>query len=125
MRPSSLATAAVLAVTAIWGSTFFVIKDAVGRIDPVDFLVVRFAIGAAIPTLLFLGKLRRLTGRQWAVGLGIGVIYGLAQIAQTVGLQTTAASVSGLTASSLGVARACFSAVSSSAFSSAFSSARF
>ena len=31
MRPSSLATAAVLAVTAIWGSTFFVIKDAVGK----------------------------------------------------------------------------------------------
>ena len=55
MRPSSLATAAVLAVTAIWGSTFFVIKDAVGRVDPVDFLVVRFAIGAAIPSLLFLG----------------------------------------------------------------------
>lgn len=95
MRPSSLATAAVLAVTAIWGSTFFVIKDAVGKVDPVDFLVVRFAIGAAIPSLLFLGRLRRLTARQWLVGLGIGVVYGLAQIAQTVGLQTTAASVSG------------------------------
>ncbi|MFT3888070.1 MAG: DMT family transporter [Arachnia sp.] len=95
MRKSVLATAAILAVTAIWGSTFFVIKDAVGRIDPIDFLVVRFTIGALIPAVLFLGRLSRLTGRQWLVGLGIGVVYGLAQIAQTVGLQSTAASVSG------------------------------
>ena len=58
----------LLLVTAVWGSTFFVIKDAVGRVDPVDFLVVRFAIGAAIPSVLFLGRLRRLGGRRTVGG---------------------------------------------------------
>ncbi|QNP55729.1 DMT family transporter [Tessaracoccus defluvii] len=92
---STLATFGILLVTAIWGSTFFVIKDAVSLVDPIDFLAVRFAIGAAVPALIFLPRLRRLTWRQWRTGLGLGGLYGFAQIAQTVGLQHTAASVSG------------------------------
>lgn len=92
---SSIATLAILLVTAIWGSTFFIIKDAVSQVDPLDFLVIRFAIGTAVPAIVFHRKLLRLTRRQWAIGLGVGGVYGLAQIAQTVGLQHTQASVSG------------------------------
>ncbi len=90
-----LATGAILLVTAIWGSTFFIIKDAVSRVDPIDFLAVRFLVGALVPSLIFLGRLRRLSWRQWGIALGLGVLYGFAQIAQTTGLQTTAASASG------------------------------
>lgn len=90
-----LATGAILLVTAIWGSTFFIIKDAVSRVDPIDFLAVRFVVGALVPSLIFLGRLRRLSWRQWSIALGLGVLYGFAQIAQTTGLQTTAASASG------------------------------
>lgn len=90
-----MATMAVLFITAIWGSTFFIIKDAVGRIDPVDFLAIRFAIGAAIPALVFHRRLLRLNWAQWRLGLGLGFVYGLAQIAQTIGLRDTDASVSG------------------------------
>ncbi len=90
-----LATGAILLVTAIWGSTFFIIKDAVSRVDPIDFLAVRFLVGALVPSLIFLGRLRRLSWRQWSIALGLGVLYGFAQIAQTTGLQTTAASASG------------------------------
>lgn len=92
---ATLATFAVLMVTAIWGSTFFVIKDAVTRVDPVDFLAVRFAIGAAIPAVIFWSRLRRLTFHQWQIGLALGGLYGLAQIVQTIGLQHTDASISG------------------------------
>lgn len=95
MNRTKLATVAILLTTAIWGSTFFVIKDAVARVDPLDFLAVRFAIGALAPALLFLPRLRRLTRRQWATGLGIGFLYGAGQIVQTIGLQTTSASMSG------------------------------
>ncbi|MDO5678298.1 MAG: DMT family transporter, partial [Propionibacteriaceae bacterium] len=95
MRRSSTATLVVVAISAIWGSTFFIIKDAVGRIDPVDFLAVRFAIGAAIPAVIFHRRLLRLGRRQWLMGLALGVIFGLAQIAQTIGLAHTDASVSG------------------------------
>ena len=95
MRRSTTATLALLVVTAIWGSTFFIIKDAVSKIVPIDFLAVRFAVGAAIPAFVFWRRLRRLTATQWQIGLALGCLYGLAQIVQTVGLQTTAASVSG------------------------------
>ncbi|GAA4893810.1 DMT family transporter [Tessaracoccus lubricantis] len=92
---ATTATLGILVVTAIWGSTFFIIKDAVDKIDPIDFLAVRFAIGAAIPALVFHRRLLRLTPQQWQVGLALGGLYGLAQIVQTVGLQHTDASVSG------------------------------
>ena len=95
MRNSMLAAGALVLVTAIWGSTFFVIKDAVSAVDPIDFLAVRFAIGATVPAIVFLPRLRRLTAKQWLVGLGIGVLFGAGQIVQTIGLQTTAASISG------------------------------
>lgn len=95
MRRSTTATLALLVVTAIWGSTFFIIKDAVTTIDPIDFLAVRFAVAALIPAAIFWRRLRRLSATQWQIGLALGGLYGLAQIVQTVGLQTTAASVSG------------------------------
>ena len=95
MRQSTAATLALLVVTAIWGSTFFIIKDAVTKIDPIDFLAVRFAVGAIIPAAIFWRRLRRLTATQWQIGLALGGLYGMAQIVQTVGLQTTSASVSG------------------------------
>lgn len=95
MRRSSVATLAIVLVTAIWGSTFFVVKETVSLVDPIDFLAARFAIGALVPSVFFHRRLRRLSRRQWGIGLGIGAIYGLAQIAQTVGLQHTDASVSG------------------------------
>ena len=37
--------AALVAVTAVWGSTFVVVKDAVERMPVTDFLTWRFAIG--------------------------------------------------------------------------------
>ncbi|HMR49468.1 MAG TPA: DMT family transporter [Arachnia sp.] len=95
MSKSGVATLAILLVTAIWGSTFFIIKDAVALVDPVDFLAVRFAIGATLPAVVFHRTLRRLTLRQWGMGLALGGVYGLAQIAQTIGLRHTDASVSG------------------------------
>ena len=95
MRKPTVATLALLVVTAIWGSTFFIIKDAVSKIDPIDFLAVRFAVAALVPAAVFWRRLRQLSAAQWRIGLTLGGLYGLAQIVQTVGLQTTAASVSG------------------------------
>ena len=43
---TALATLALLSVTAAWGSTFVLIKDALERIPVADFLAVRFAIAA-------------------------------------------------------------------------------
>jgi drug/metabolite transporter (DMT)-like permease len=94
-RGGGLATLGLLAVTAIWGSTFVLIKDVVGRMSVPDFLAVRFVIAAVVMLLLFSGPLRRLGRMQLLRGLGLGVLYGVAQWLQTEGLARTSPSVSG------------------------------
>lgn len=101
LRPASpvshgaLATAGLLAVTAAWGSTFFMLKGVVERIPVADFLAVRFLVAAVALTILFPTAVRRLSRQEWRAGIVLGVVYGIAQVVQTVGLQTTSASVSG------------------------------
>lgn len=95
MQTSALAHVAVLVVTAVWGSSFFIIKGAVTAMDPFDFLAVRFAIAAGLGSLIFWPRLRGLPRQQWGTGLLLGMIYGAAQVAQTVGLRHTSASISG------------------------------
>ncbi|MGE7138000.1 DMT family transporter [Luteibacter sp. NPDC031894] len=94
-RGAGLATLGLLAVTAIWGSTFVLIKDVVGRMPVVDFLAVRFVIAAAAMVVLFALPLWRLGRAQMLRGLALGVLYGVAQWLQTEGLARTSPSVSG------------------------------
>ena len=94
-RTSLLAAAALLALAACWGSTFFLIKDLLDRVPTLDFLAVRFAI-ASLALLLVapkaLGRLSPVVRRHAVV---LGVLYGVAQILQTAGLAHTPASISG------------------------------
>ncbi|MET0331798.1 MAG: DMT family transporter [Dyella sp.] len=94
-RQSALATFSLIVVTAVWGSTFFLIKEVVGRMPVADMLAVRFAIAALLMVLLFARALTRLPLRQAGYALGLGLIYGIAQLLQTWGLARTSASVSG------------------------------
>ena len=50
-RVTLLATLALLAITASWGSTFFLIHDLLDRVPVLDFLAVRFTI-ASVAILL-------------------------------------------------------------------------
>ncbi len=93
-RSERLAFAAILVMTAVWGSTFFLIKDVVTRIPVADLLAVRFAL-ASVALLLIAGRQRRMSAETLRRGVLLGVLYGLAQILQTFGLAHTAASVSG------------------------------
>jgi drug/metabolite transporter (DMT)-like permease len=94
-RTSLLAAAALLALAACWGSTFFLIKDLLDRVPTLDFLAVRFAI-ASLALLLVapraLGRLSPTVRKNAAV---LGLLYGIAQILQTTGLAHTPASISG------------------------------
>ncbi|OFE15767.1 permease [Humibacillus sp. DSM 29435] len=105
------ATALLVALTAVWGSTFFLIHDLVETVPPVDFLAVRFVIAAVIMVVLFRRPLRALTRQQVLVGSGLGALYGGAQILQTQGLATTPASVSGFITGSYVVLTPVFTAV--------------
>jgi drug/metabolite transporter (DMT)-like permease len=94
-RTTLLAAAALLAIAACWGSTFFLIKDLLDRVPTLDFLAVRFSIAAVVLLLVApraLGRLSPVVRRHAVV---LGVLYGIAQILQTAGLAHTPASISG------------------------------
>ncbi len=90
-----LAALALLAVTACWGSTFFLIKGLLVRMPVLDFLAVRFAIASVALILLSPKALLRLSSAARRRAAVLGLLYGLAQILQTAGLARTPASVSG------------------------------
>jgi len=94
-RTRLLATAALLAMTACWGSTFFLIKDLLDRVPTLDFLAVRFAIASVAMLVIAPRALSRLSAERRRHAIVLGALYGLAQILQTAGLAHTAASVSG------------------------------
>ena len=94
-RHSLLATLALLAMTACWGSTFYLIKDLLDRVPVLDFLAVRFAIASVALVLLFPRALGRVSKERRRYAVVLGLLYGVAQILQTAGLAHTPASVSG------------------------------
>lgn len=106
-----VATLLLVSVTAVWGSTFFLIRDLVATVPSADFLAVRFAIAAVAMAVVFRRQLRALTRRQVGIGVVLGVLYGFAQLLQTVGLEHTDASVSGFVTGTYVVLTPIFAAV--------------
>jgi drug/metabolite transporter (DMT)-like permease len=94
-RTTLLATLALLAMTACWGSTFFLIKDLLDRVPTLDFLAIRFTIAAAAMLLVAPKAITRLSPTVRRHAMVLGALYGSAQILQTAGLAHTPASVSG------------------------------
>jgi drug/metabolite transporter (DMT)-like permease len=94
-RLALLATLTLLAMTACWGSTFFLIHDLLDRVPAVDFLAVRFAIASLAMLVVAPRAVARLSPELRRHALVLGLLYGVAQILQTIGLAHTPASVSG------------------------------
>ena len=93
--PAAIATTALVIVTAIWGSTFIVVKDAIARMPVMDFLAWRFVIAAAVMALARPGAVRRLSPAARRHGVLLGLALGAGYVAQTFGLERTPATVSG------------------------------
>ncbi len=110
-RTTLLATGALLAVTACWGSTFFLIHDLLARVPTLDFLAIRFAIASLTLILLAPRALGRLTRESRRQAVVLGCLYGGAQILQTAGLAETPASVSGFITGMYVVATPVFAAL--------------
>src|SRR5204863_5739990 len=84
---------AVVAAAILFGTTFFVVKDAVADVQPMPFIAVRFLIAAVVLTPFAARSGRHQTG-IWKAGAMCGLALGIGYIFQTVGLQYTTSSVS-------------------------------
>jgi drug/metabolite transporter (DMT)-like permease len=84
-----------LLVTAVWGSTFALIKGVVGRMSVPDFLAVRFTLAAVVMLVLFARPVLRMDRPRLLRALALGALYGVAQLLQTWGLSMVSPSVSG------------------------------
>lgn len=94
-RSALAATIALVGVTAVWGSTFVVMKAAIARQPESDFLATRFTIATLCMILVRPKVLRRLNREILVHGSLLGLALGLGYISQTYGLRMTSAAVSG------------------------------
>jgi drug/metabolite transporter (DMT)-like permease len=90
-----LASIALVAVCAVWGSTFLIVQNAVSRMAVMDFLAVRFTVAVVVMFVLRPTCLRGMTPQGLRRGVGLGVVLGAGYITQTYGLRFASATVSG------------------------------
>jgi drug/metabolite transporter (DMT)-like permease len=80
-------------VTAVWGWTFVLVKDAVSQYPTLPFLQIRFALALLVMTVLVR---RPPTRRELKIGLLIGAVLAAGYLTQTVGLTSTSPGNAGL-----------------------------
>lgn len=83
---------ALVAVAAVWGGTFVMVKDAVATYPLYGFLAWRFAVAVVAFLVLFPRTFTRFRPGTLRVGLLAGACLGAGYVFQTWGLQGTSAS---------------------------------
>jgi drug/metabolite transporter (DMT)-like permease len=91
----TIASVALVGITAVWGYTFLVVQDATARMPIMDFLAWRFLLASVVMIALRPTCLRNVTRLELLRGIGLGAILGLGYITQTYGLRYTSAAISG------------------------------
>jgi drug/metabolite transporter (DMT)-like permease len=91
----TIASVALVGITAVWGYTFLVVQDATARMPVMDFLAWRFVVASVVMIALRPTCLRGVTRLELLRGVGLGAILGLGYITQTYGLRYTSAAISG------------------------------
>lgn len=79
----------------MWGIAFVVMKPAIEQQPFFDFLAIRFTVAAAIMLAFRPKVVLAMRGRMLGIGMGLGVLLGLAYITQTIALEMTTAAITG------------------------------
>ncbi|HEX7404438.1 MAG TPA: DMT family transporter [Candidatus Nanopelagicaceae bacterium] len=90
-----LAPYALLVVSVTWGSTFFLMKDAIKRQDVNSFLFSRFALAVVAMLLIRPHVVKHFSRDLLTKGFFAGCFLGAGYILQTLGLARTTAAVTG------------------------------
>ena len=94
-RPRLLAGLLLVIVTAAWGSTFVVVKQALDHASVLDFLSWRFVLAGLLLVAVRPRALARLGWHGWAQGAVLGATVAAGYLLQTYGLRYTPAAISG------------------------------
>lgn len=84
-----IGSVAILATTIIWGSSFFILKNAIDELPTFFVLGLRFLIAAVVVFFIFFKSLIKIDKKTLARGLFLGVILACGYVLQTLGLKTT------------------------------------
>lgn len=95
MKTSRLALWSLVSVAAMWGIAFVVMKPAIEQQPFFDFLAIRFTVAVAIMLAFRPKVVLAMRGRMLGIGMGLGVLLGLAYITQTIALEMTTAAITG------------------------------
>lgn len=83
----------LVGVTAVWGWTFVLVKDAISQYPTLPFLEIRFLLAFAVLAIV----VHRLpTRRELLIGAGAGAVLTAGYLFQTFGLETTSPGNAGL-----------------------------
>lgn len=93
-RPA-VALVSLLAVAVVWGSSFPLTKVLLDTMSARQFLAIRFVMAAVVMLAVFGRSVLALPRRAVVLGTALGVLYGIAQLVQTTGLDHTPATISG------------------------------
>jgi len=93
-RRALTADLSLLLVTAIWGTTFVVVKDTLQVLPPFTLIALRFTFAVVALALLFGRRLRGISWTDVRSGMLVGVFLFVGFATQTLGLQLSPASTS-------------------------------
>jgi drug/metabolite transporter (DMT)-like permease len=94
LSPSTLAHLLLLAVVAVWGATFALVKDALQDASPFLFNLLRMTLAAIALIIVNRRSLRNLTRSTVLSGLVVGIFLAAGYQFQTAGLARTTAAKS-------------------------------
>lgn len=82
-------TALLLATAIIFGSSFFIVKASVDVLSPCWMIGIRFSLASVFLCLMFMKRLRNMTGGTIRAGIIIGAFLLAAYVTQTIGITDT------------------------------------
>jgi drug/metabolite transporter (DMT)-like permease len=89
-----VAVGLLIAVAAVWGASFAVVKETVEEVSPARLVGLRFLVATGCLVLLRPLALRGIDGRTLVRGAGLGALLGSGFLLCTIGMQSTSVLVS-------------------------------
>jgi drug/metabolite transporter (DMT)-like permease len=84
-----IAEACLLLITAIWGTTFPILRTTLHVLDPYDIIAIRFTVAAAVLAAIFWRRLLRPNRTAVKDGVRTGLFMVAGYLTQAIGLTTT------------------------------------